>query len=259
MIDSRLEMCYTAIIVFIGLIYLFETPMTSNNTRPTILSEFLKYLAANSRPENERLPALACLSQELGLSVAILREQLEVARGLGLVEVKPKTGIRPLPYSFRPAVLQSLNYAMAIDPAAFQTYSDLRNHIEASYWDQAVRLLTPEDHRHLQHLVDEAFKKLYGHPIQIPQSEHRELHLSIYRRLNNKFVLGILEAYWEVYEAVGLSMYNDFTYLEKVWQYHQSMVEAISKGEFSEGYHALMDHMGLLNQRPVSIFEHQQD
>lgn len=229
--------------------------MANHNNPSIVLSEFLKYLAANSRSETERLPALSCLSQELGLSVAILREQLEVARRLGLVEVKPKTGIKPLPYSFRPAVLQSLNYAIAVDPGAFLLFSDLRNHIESSYWDQAVKLLTPEDHRHLQCLVADAFKKLYGHPIQIPQFEHQELHLSIYRRLNNKFVLGVLEAYWEVYEAVGLSLYNDFSYLEKVWQYHQHMVEAICRGEYNEGYYALLDHMSLLNQRPESILD----
>jgi DNA-binding FadR family transcriptional regulator len=203
---------------------------------------------------NERLPALADLSKELGISIASLREQLEVARALGLVEVRPKTGIRRQEYTFRPAVIQSLSYALAISPELFKSFSDLRNHIEAAYWYQAVSMLTPEDHQHLRDLIARAQSKLRGHPVQIPHAEHRELHLSIYRRLGNPFVTGILEAYWELYEAVGLAVYTDFTYLEKVWQFHERMVEAIVNGDYSAGYQALNEHADLLYQRsrPVS-------
>src|SRR5665811_1560947 len=97
------------------------------------MSEFLQYLALNNRIDN-RIPPLAELSQQLGVSIAILREQLEVARALGLVEVKPKTGIRRLPYTFKPAVKQSLSYAVQTNQAYFSLYADLRKHIEEAYW-----------------------------------------------------------------------------------------------------------------------------
>ncbi len=222
--------------------------MASERVYPD-LSEFLRYLAKEN-DDGERLPALASLGQHLGVSTASLREQLEVARALGLVEVRPKTGIRRLPYRFTPAVLNSLLYATAIDTAYFfKAFSDLRNHVEASYWRQAVELLIDSDFVFLTGLVDSALKKLRGTPIQIPHDEHRELHLSIYGRLNNPFVTGILEAYWEVYEAVGLNVYTDITYLEKVWNYHQKMVEAICEGRTEDGYHALIEHTDLLFER----------
>jgi DNA-binding FadR family transcriptional regulator len=222
--------------------------MTNERAFPD-LSEFLRYLAKENG-DGERLPALAALSQHLGVSIASLREQLEVARALGLVEVRPKTGIRRLPYRFTPAVLNSLSYATAVDSAYFfKAFSDLRNHIEASYWHQAVSLLIGEDHDFLTEMVERAQQKLRGTPIQIPHSEHRELHLSIYRRLNNPFVTGILEAYWEAYEAVGLNVYNDISYLEKVWEYHRKMVESICNGRIEDGYLALIEHTDLLFER----------
>ncbi len=217
------------------------------------LSEFVRYLAENGRSTAERLPALSDLSLELSVSVASLREQLEVARALGMVEVRPKTGIRPLPYSFRPAVMQSLAYAVLLDPNYFQEYSDLRNHIEASYWHQAAGLLDAGDIANLRRLILQARQKLHGSPIQIPHAEHRELHLSIYGRLNNPFVLGLLEGYWEMYEAVGLSVYADIRYLEQVWDYHEKMVEAVAAGDIEGGYRALTEHMDLLLQRSDSI------
>lgn len=215
-------------------------------------SEFIQYLVATSQAgQSDRLPALSEISQQLGISIARLREQLEVARALGMVEVRPRTGIRRLPYNFLPAVRQSLSYCLELDKDCFQAYADLRKHVEAAYWRQAVDKLTKEDHQYLQDLINSAWVKLRGVPVQIPHAEHRELHLAIYRRLQNPFVLGILEAYWEAYENFGLNLFADYAYLEEVWSYHQKMVEAICRGDYEAGYRALLEHTDLIRFRPV--------
>lgn len=222
-------------------------------------SEFLDYLAAHScsTPDPEldgknggRLPSLNAMSKELGVSVALLREQLEVAKAIGLVDVRPRTGIRRLDYSFLPAVRLSLSFAIATNWSNFAAYADLRHHIEMAYWHEAVPKLTPEDHARLQDLLVNALKKLHDDPIQIPHEEHRLLHLTIYSRLGNPFVTGLLEAYWEAYEAVGLNLYADYRYLEQVWQYHQQMVEAICLHDLERGYQALVQHKDLLFHQP---------
>ncbi len=216
----------------------------------TDLSEFLRYLARHAEAE-DGLPSLAELSRELGISVAGLREQLEVARALGLVEVRPRTGTRRRPFSFAPAVNQTLGYALALDRSHFDKFAELRNHIEIAYWDEAVCKLTEDDKRQLQALVVRAQEKLHGSPVQVPHEEHRKLHLLIYRRLDNPFVTGILEAYWDSYEAVGLNMYaGSIDYLNQVWQYHARMVECICSGDVDGGREALKKHVDLLAHRP---------
>jgi DNA-binding FadR family transcriptional regulator len=227
-------------------------------------SEFLQYLIAqpNETGQNDpdRLPSLSELSKTLGVSVAGLREQLEVAKALGLVEVRPRTGIRRLPYTFLPAVRQSLSYAIQLDSSYFEAYADFRNHIESAFWHDAVSKLTPEDHRTLQSLISQAWAKLGGTPIHIPHEEHRRLHLCIFSRLENPFVLGVLEAYWEAYEAVGLNVYTDYHYLQQVWTYHQKMVDAICAGEFEAGFQALEEHKDLLYHRqPLASGNHDED
>ena len=225
---------------------------------PDQLSDFLRYLSADTQ-KDERIPPLTVLSRELGVSVASLREQLEVARALGWVEVRPKTGIRRLPFSFRPAVEQGLAYAIAVDSNYFKMFSDFRKHIESAYWYEAVSLLGESDFQTLQSLMTRAYDKLKRYPVQIPHLEHRELHLLIYCKLDNPFVMGILEAYWNLYEAVGLDVYTELHYLQQVWAYHQKMVDAICDGNFEAGFQALSDHMDLLNQRerntPTQLFE----
>jgi DNA-binding FadR family transcriptional regulator len=209
-------------------------------------SEFMRYLAAHPQAE-EKLPALTALSEELNVSVASLREQLEVARALGLVEVKPRTGIRRLAYTFLPAVRRSLSYAMAVEEINFQLFADLRKHVESAYWHEAVAKLTDEDKTCLRGLIEKAWSKLDGYPIQIPHDEHKQLHLTIYSRIENPFVSGILEAYWEAYEAIGLNVFTDYNYLREVWGYHQKMVDSICNADYDLGFKALTEHTDLLS------------
>jgi len=214
------------------------------------ISEFLRYLASHEEVQNG-IPSLKKLSEELGVSLATLREQLEVARALGLVEVKPRLGTRRKEYSFTPAVRQSLGYALALSNEHFKKYSDLRNHIEAAFWFEAVEKLTDGDKQDLQKLINNALEKLQGVQIQVPHEEHRKLHLLIFSRLDNPFVTGILEAYWDAYENVGLNVFTGgFEYLQKVWGYHQEMINSICEGKFEKGYEALIAHTDLLYHRP---------
>jgi DNA-binding FadR family transcriptional regulator len=222
--------------------------MIHNKRKQLQLSELLSYLTL-IKGENDRIPPLQELSSELNLSVASLREQLAVARAIGVIEARPRTGLKKLPYSFAPAIRESASYAISSDIKYFEMYADLRRHIEASYWLQAVQLLTPDDIARMDELVKQAFAKLLGKPIQIPHREHRKLHMLTFSHVGNEFVLGILEAYWDLYEAVGLDRYTDYNYLEEVWHYHQSIVDAIRNGNFEEGYKTMSIHMDLIVQR----------
>ncbi len=213
------------------------------------MSEFLRYLALHEEAQN-KLPSLSDLSRELGVSVASLREQLEVARALGLVEVRPRLGTRRRAYSFTPAVRQSLRYALALNDEHFRKYSELRNHVEYAFWYEAVEKLTSEDKAELQAIVAQAWQKLRRAQIQVPHEEHRNLHLLVYSRLDNPFVTGILEAYWDAYESVGLNVFTGgYDYLQEVWKYHEEMVEGICTGNFEAGYEALVKHTDLLYHR----------
>jgi len=215
-------------------------------------SAFIEFLGAqaNNNPDQTQLPSMNTLSDNLDLSVASLREQIEVAKALGFINVRPRTGIRRLPYAFTPAVWQSLSYALAMSGSAFEAFSDLRRNVEMAYWEQAASSLTREDHAALKALMRSAWDKLNGTPIRIPHDEHQELHLMVFRRLGNPFVLGILEAYWKAYEATGLGVYADYNYLNEVWNYHQKMVDAICAGDYATGYQALVEHGDLLYHHP---------
>ncbi|MBI5929361.1 MAG: FadR family transcriptional regulator [Chloroflexi bacterium] len=211
-------------------------------------SELLDYLAeASCQPEADtRIPALGQLSSELHVSVSKLREQLEVARVLGLVTVRPRTGIHRQEFNFMSAVRLSLFFALAGDITLFDDYSDLRKHVEMSFWHEAVARLTDDDKTRLRQLVARAWEKLRGSPVRIPHAEHREFHLTIFSKLDNVFVRGLLEAYWEAYEAVELNKYADLAYLSEVWSYHERITEDIIRGDVDSSLRAFEEHTKLL-------------
>ena len=215
-------------------------------------SDFLRYLLDHGIKPGDRLPSFNELSEDLGVGIGKLREQFEVARTLGLVDAKPRRGITRTEYDFLPPVRLSLLAAIAIDRSHFDAFSGLRAHLEAAYWDEAVALLTDGDKQRLNELVAVAKSKLTQARIQIPHVEHRQLHLMIFCRLNNPFVSGLLEAYWDAYEAVELNTYADLAYLQNVWHYHDRIVEAICSASYTEGKKLLLEHMNLLNKQGIS-------
>lgn len=219
------------------------------NDRNNSQSKFIKYLINCQVSGNQDIPPLSKLSKHLNMSVSSLREQMEVARNMGLIEVKTRTGIRILDYSFSPSVFQSIFYSIQLDRQNFLSYLDLRKHLEAGYWFQAASLLTGEDINDLRMILDRATEKINGNPSQIPHKEHKDLHLSIYKKLENPFVFGLLEAFWELYESAGLNVYTDKEYLNTVWQYHRQIIEALEASDLKRGYQVLLAHMDLINHR----------
>jgi DNA-binding FadR family transcriptional regulator len=209
-------------------------------------SAFLRYLVDSQVAPGERLPTLNQIGKELGVSVGKLREQLEIARGLGLVSVRPRVGIVREPFDFSQAVLAGVLFGLGTGEAHFKQFSDLRQAIEIDFWDTAVRGLTSEDKTYLQLLIDRAWGKLKGSPIHVPNEEHRQLHLGIFCRLENPFVQGMLAAYWDAYEASELTRFAPYDYWLEVWEYHEKIVAALVANEFAAGLALLKTHFGLL-------------
>lgn len=218
-------------------------------------SQLLEYMVRQGFRPGDRLPTLNDLksADHLGISISKVREQLEVARALGLVEVRSKTGMRMREYTFTPAVQLSLMFALALDPHSFEQFSQLRTHVETAFWVEACQRLIPADLDHMRALLNAANAKLNGESVRIPVEEHREFHLTVFRRLENPFVMGILEAYWEAYDAVELNRYADYRYLREVWDYHERILDAISAQEYERARDWFVAHTHLIHHQPKMI------
>ena len=217
-------------------------------------SEVLQYIVHEGRRSEHngkrwKLPPMDELSRTLGVSRGKLREQLITAQAWGAVEMRPGDGTYVRPLDFYTPIRGPVLYGVALDTRNFDRYYQLRIRLEVAFWTDATRKLTAEDKDELQRIVQRAERRLRGTPVEIPHREHRALHLLIFARLDNEFVLGLLRAYWDAYEAVGLHRYFEYGYYEEVWSSHRAMVDAIRAGQYGEGREILIQHFGLLHDR----------
>jgi len=145
-----------------------------------------------------------------------------------------------------PAVLRGVLFGLGSGEAEFSQFAQLRSAIELSFWHEAVVLLTAEDEQLLQEIMAQAWEKLHGAPVHVPNGEHRQLHLAIFSRLDNPFVTGLLEAYWDAYEASEWTRYARYEYWLEVWDFHERIVNALIEGDYEIGRQLLKDHFELL-------------
>jgi len=220
-----------------------------NQFFPNNQSKLLKYVIERKQEGRDDLPSIQELSEQLGMSVPTLREQIEALKVLGIIAARPRHGIHIQPIDFSAGFKQNAIIAAMFDIKYFYQISELRDRLEQSWFLNAAEQLAAEDIDQLEQYVIKAEAKLQGNPIRIPHIEHKELHLSIYQKLDNLFVMGILNTYWAVYEAVGMNLYTDLEYQMTVWDYHRNIVQAIKKREFNKGQTLLLEHMQLIYKR----------
>jgi DNA-binding FadR family transcriptional regulator len=210
---------------------------------------FLDYLISFHKQNKGSIPSIQSISADLGFSTATLREQMELAKNMGFISAQPRKGVELLPYKFTPAASKSLYYAVNLDYSFFFQYSEVRSHLEKAFFLESVNLLTQEDLFAIQKLVQAAFEKLNGDPVRIPHEEHRDYHLAFYAKQENIFLNGLLEAYWDVYEQMGLNLYADLNYLKNIWEYHKKILDLSLEGRFKDAYHLLGKHMEFIYER----------
>ena len=211
-------------------------------------SHLLNYIIERDIEPGELLPPIKELAtdEHLGISSSKVREQLEVARAMSLVDVRTNVGIRLRAFDFAPVVRLGVLYALARDIASFEHFGTLRIHIEVAFWDEACSVLLPEDLLTMREAITQARAKLKSHPIQLPHREHRTFHLTMFQRLDNPFVTGILEAYWDAYDAVAISHYADYSYWQQVWDYHERILNCIEAQDYAQAKQNFIEHTSLL-------------
>jgi DNA-binding FadR family transcriptional regulator len=213
----------------------------------------LQYIVDNElvskNGEPVKLPPMEELAENLGVSRGKLREELVAVQAYGVVDMRPGDGTYVCPFDFYTAIRTLVLYGTACDWSNFDHFYKLRVQLEIGFWEEAVINLTDADKQDLRQILERAERKLSASPAEIPHREHRELHLTLFRRLQNEFVQGLLQAYWDTYEAVGLHRYFDYSYYKKIWASHKKMVEAVEAGALDEAKEAMTEHFILLGNR----------
>jgi DNA-binding GntR family transcriptional regulator len=63
-------------------------------------------------------------------------------------------------------------------------------------------------------------------------------------------VTGILEAYWDAYNAVEITRYADYAYHQEVWDYHERILNALAARQFEQAKELFIQHTCLIRFSP---------
>jgi len=223
--------------------------VTHNILSHTIFEYILKENLVCDGEEPAKLPPMGELADALGVSKGKLREELLAAQAYGVIEMRPGDGTYVQPFDFYTAIRPAVLYGIACDKRNFDRFYRVRAQLEVVFWEQATGALTSADFARLEQIVARAESKLNSNPIEIPHREHRDFHLAIFSRLENPFVVGLLQAYWDAYEAVELHRYFELSYYAEMWDYHRQIVAALRAGQTQSSRQILIDHFGILENR----------
>ena len=195
-----------------------------------------------SIPPGGRLPTEHALARRFRVSRPLVREAIQALRALGVVESKPRVGLRVLP--FRPeAQFDALIPRIRTEEERAELY-ELRCLLEPAVLRLAARRARPEDLEALERPLRAPFPR--GGAAVIREGLDRDIafHEGLWRLAGNRFVLGLnglLVRYFAALERATLSG----PAMRRANAQHLAVVRALKAGDVRRAERALVHNLSV--------------
>ncbi len=207
--------------------------------------EIKKVILDRGLRPGDSIPTEAELMTELGMSRGSLREALKSLQARGIIEVRHGRGMF-VAHPSMDSLVDALIFRGALEQqrSALTTASelvDIRDILEAALVQQVAVARTPELLAKLDRTVadmDDAVAS--GHSFH---EADRRFHEELYSDLDNALVLQLVQAFWDVLDAVrpqlGVGVADDpVTNVA----HHRRIVERVRAGDPDGARQAMVDH-----------------
>jgi GntR family galactonate operon transcriptional repressor len=216
----------------------------------------LRILQINRATDDPVLPTEMELSQELNVSRNVVREAAKVLASKGLIEIRPKTGMRIRSRSdwnlFDPDML-TWQFEVGPDEKFFHDLYDLRSVVEPAAAERAALRASPAEIAE----IDRWYRRMES-SVDDPEAHSAAdalFHATIIAACHNEFLQQINKTYW-------LALQSSFRLTAQIpdgptntLQYHKAILEAI-RGRDHKGARLAMNN--LLDQvaRDIKVVTH---
>jgi DNA-binding FadR family transcriptional regulator len=184
------------------------------------------------------IPTEDSLAKALNVGRPTLREGLHALEALGVVE--SRQGARRVLKTFDIGNLVKY-LARAIAPTAdeIQEFLDVRRVLEVYFFPQAMARFSPEVVVSLRKLTNIMEKKAKRGEVFL--KEDAEFHREIFRHLDNKVLIGLLDAFWGLFDET-YSELSTGRNLPETARCHSVIVDAIEAEDSVLATHLLSSH-----------------
>jgi GntR family transcriptional repressor for pyruvate dehydrogenase complex len=218
--------------------------MDRDHLHNQIIREIIARVASGTYGVGERLPAERALCQEFDVARGTLRKALSELEALGVVQIKPNSGIyvqgvapTRLPKALLPPDFTRVNLADIVDA---------RKAIELAALRQAVERMSARDLRQLQTIVDRMSADIDDLPAFL---EHDlAFHQMLVRASGNAVLATAFEAIYEYHRFSAVYTSQREGEEAEALQYHRRLLTAIAQRDVRASCRILGEHLDAINK-----------
>jgi DNA-binding FadR family transcriptional regulator len=226
-----------------------KSPFTiiETTSRSDLVEQQLReHIVTNRLVPGDKIPSETELSSGLGVSRTAIREGLKSLEAVGVITTHQGKG-RFVSQFDSAVIADNLAISLSFDQPSLREILEIRKTLETGFLSRAAPLLTEDDLEALEQLVARMRLKVKT-PATFLQ-EDMEFHRVLFKKLNNRILLNILEVFWKLFGQIEEGSKHTVNQLTEAVNQHKAIVTALRKGNVSRAESILQVHFQDAEQR----------
>ena len=223
-------------------------PIKTRKISDEVYKQIVSLISNGQLKPGDKIPSERELSSEIGISRQSIREALNRAEVMGLIEVRQGEGSFILS-SLEGLLKPPLTVIIEKEAERIFDFLEIRKLVEGWCAEKAALEATADELEDMQEILDE-MKKVASKDKQWEKLD-LELHLSIAKATHNIIAIHIMDAL-----KVNFSLFFKFTKsmpsserLDVLWQHHHEIIDAIVGKNSDLAKQKVVDHLNFIEEK----------
>jgi GntR family transcriptional repressor for pyruvate dehydrogenase complex len=223
-------------------------PIKASKISDKVYQQIVSLISNGQLKPGDKIPSERELSSELRISRQSIREALNRARVVGLIEVRQGEGSFILS-SIKGSLKPPLTVIIEEEVERIFDFLEIRKVVEGWCAEKAAWEATDEELADMKEILDK-MKKVVSKDKQWEKLDLK-LHLSVAKATHNIIAIHIMDAL-----KVNFSLFFKFTKsmpsserLDVLWQHHSDIIDAIARKDSKLAKQKVIDHLNFIKEK----------
>ena len=223
-------------------------PIKTSKISDEVYKQIVSLISNGQLKPGDKIPSEREMASELGISRQSIREALNRAEVMGLIEVRQGEGSFILS-SVREPLKPPLTVIIEKEAEKIFEFLEIRKLIEGWCAEKAALEATGEELDDMKEILDK-MKQVVSKDKQW-EALDLKLHLSIAKATHNVIAIHIMDAL-----KVNFSLFFKFTksmpsseMLDVLWQHHYEIIDALSRQDPKLAKQKVVDHLNFIEEK----------
>jgi len=223
-------------------------PIKTSKISDEVYKQIVSLISNGQLKPGDKIPSERELSSEIGISRQSIREALNRAEVMGLIDVRQGEGSFILS-SIKGVLKPPLTVIIEKEVERIFDFLEIRKLVEGWCAEKAALEATGEELEDMKEILNK-MKKVASKDKQWEELD-LELHLSIAKATHNIIAIHIMDAL-----KVNFSLFFRFTKsmpsserLDVLWQHHNEIIDAITRKDSNAAKQKVVDHLNFIEEK----------